>query len=330
MYLEGEDTRGRVEACDIGESVNSGVYAEEADAAVIDTKFHDCQFSGVQFYGYVTNGRLERNTFWSNGRCGILLEGRANPEISRNVIRDHYPENGDGGYGIEVGEGRPFRNLRISADNVFERNAGGDFGGEGGKAAQMGYEDERSMPAIAAWWAAQHAARAAAHAAGAPDDWILAPPPLPAPARDDYDYDQYRRTVKYKEVKPGESVQEAVDQCVRGGSVVLLPGVHEGPLLLQYRTEVHVFGRGRAILRASGEHVVVSHAKSATLDGLILRREWDNSADDCDEYSRNDSCVAACGDKLRIQVCDAERDRPCSVVLSCSKVAPPSKYHPCL
>ena len=76
-------------------------------------------------------------------------------------------------------------------------------------------------------------------------------------------------------VAPGHAVQAAVDACPTGGSVLLLPGTHEGPLVLGPRQdleedeegplilsadkEVHVFGRGRATLRTTnGDNVLVS------------------------------------------------------------------------
>ena len=52
-------------------------------------------------------------------------------------------------------------------------------------------------------------------------------------------------------VAPGHAVQAAVDACPTGGSVLLLPGTHEGPLVLTAGKVVHVFGRGSATLRAA-------------------------------------------------------------------------------
>ena len=90
-------------------------------------------------------------------------------------------------------------------------------------------------------------------------------------------------------VTPGEGVQAAVDRCPAGGSVMLLPGTHEGPLVLGPRAvsglagqdgnavmtaekEVHVFGRGRATLQTEAWHVLKSTAEKATVDGLIIRQ----------------------------------------------------------
>ena len=52
-------------------------------------------------------------------------------------------------------------------------------------------------------------------------------------------------------VAPGQAVQAAVDSCPAGGSVLLLPGTHDGPLVLEADKVVHVFGRGSATLRAA-------------------------------------------------------------------------------
>ena len=114
-------------------------------------------------------------------------------------------------------------------------------------------------------------------------------------------------------VAPGENVQAAVDRCPAGGCLLLLPGTHKGPLVLGPRVEeneeeheqgfiqvvpdkvVHVFGRGRATLQAAEGTVLASTAASATVDGLILRREAGGG--------RN-YCVKINGGRLRLQACD--------------------------
>ena len=95
-------------------------------------------------------------------------------------------------------------------------------------------------------------------------------------------------------VAPGEDVQAAVDACPPGGCVLLLPGTHAGPLVLTADKEVHVFGRGRATLRASSGNVVTSEAAAATLDGLIIIHEAGGSVDG----------VWIQRGKLRVQACD--------------------------
>ena len=98
-------------------------------------------------------------------------------------------------------------------------------------------------------------------------------------------------------VAPGDNVQAAVDACPVGGCVLLLPGTHDGPLVLAVGKVVHVFGRGRATLRASTGTVVTSDAAEGTLDGLIIRREA-GGADSCRD------CVWIKGGRLRLQACD--------------------------
>ena len=102
-------------------------------------------------------------------------------------------------------------------------------------------------PTTAAWWKGQHYAAAAAGTA----------PALPA----SFDVT----------VSPRESLQAAIDRCREGGSILLLPGVYEGGVILS--KEVHLYGRGEATLRrAAGEgHVITSTAPTATLDGLVVR-----------------------------------------------------------
>ena len=100
-------------------------------------------------------------------------------------------------------------------------------------------------------------------------------------------------------VAPGENVQAAVDACSTGGCVLLLPGTHDGPLVLTAGRVVHVFGRGCATLRAATGTVVTSEAAEGTLDGLNIRREAGSTSNN---YSRD--CVWIRGGRLRLQACD--------------------------
>ena len=95
-------------------------------------------------------------------------------------------------------------------------------------------------------------------------------------------------------VAPGEDVQAAVDRCPPGGCVLLLPGTHDGPLALTAVKEVHVFGRGRAKLRAAEGALVTSWAVKSTLDGLVIRRDAGGSG----------RGVWIRGGALRLQACD--------------------------
>ena len=95
-------------------------------------------------------------------------------------------------------------------------------------------------------------------------------------------------------VAPGEDVQAAVDRCPLGGCVLLLPGTHDGPLVLPVNKVVHVFGRGLATLRMADGTVVTSYADVATIDGLVIRCEADG-------YDR---AVWIKGGRLLLSACD--------------------------
>ena len=91
-------------------------------------------------------------------------------------------------------------------------------------------------------------------------------------------------------VSPGEPVQAAVDLCPNGGSVLLLPGIHNGPLGLHGK-EVHVFGRGLATLRVFSGIALSSSSARATTDGLKIE-------------SAQSSAVSISSGRLRMQACD--------------------------
>ena len=52
-------------------------------------------------------------------------------------------------------------------------------------------------------------------------------------------------------VAPGEDVQAAVGRCPAGGAVLLLPGPHLRWHELYLCRDVHLFGRGLALLEVS-------------------------------------------------------------------------------
>ena len=95
---------------------------------------------------------------------------------------------------------------------------------------------------------------------------------------------------------PGQSVQAAVDRCRPGGSILLLPGVHEGPMVLG-ETETHLFGRNAARLWMRRGALITSTAPVATVDRLILwpMLEWKSS------YG-----VHITSGRLRLQACDVD------------------------
>ena len=96
----------------------------------------------------------------------------------------------------------------------------------------------------------------------------------------------------------------AVDACPAGGSVLLLPGTHDGPLVLTAGKVVHVFGRGLAAMWTATGAVVTSDAVTSTLDGLIIRRE----AGGTNNHGRD--CVWIKGGRLRMQACDVTSTHP--------------------
>ena len=110
-------------------------------------------------------------------------------------------------------------------------------------------------------------------------------------------------------VAVGESVQAGVDRCPRGGSVLLQPGAHSGPLVLSADQSVHVFGRGRACLSTLGQEVVRSAALEATLDGLAIVCDRDAPFDEDEDGEldlngdREACCVTITGGRLRLQAC---------------------------
>ena len=67
-------------------------------------------------------------------------------------------------------------------------------------------------------------------------------------------------------VAPGEDVQAAVDRCSLGGSVWLLPGIHDGPITL--RRDVRIWGRGRAILRSPFTTAIMCLSGTSIVDGV--------------------------------------------------------------
>ena len=97
-------------------------------------------------------------------------------------------------------------------------------------------------------------------------------------------------------VAPGEPVQAAVDRCPPGGCVLLLPGEHAGPVVLSPSKEVHVFGRGLAVLSTSTGEVLVSEAVTSTVDGLVIQRKVNDAV--------NDYAVWIARGGLRMQACD--------------------------
>jgi len=126
-----------------------------------------------------------------------------------------------------------------------------------------------------AWWEAENASALAARATGtAPTGWVFPP------------------EVFDVTVAPGTNVQAAVRACPPGGSVLLLPGTHEGPLRLEADKEVHIFGRGLATLR-SATGTVVRRPPRQRWKGSSLGASWASPATTCEPVCQ--STAARCG-----------------------------------
>ena len=71
----------------------------------------------------------------------------------------------------------------------------------------------------------------------------------------------------------GEDVQSAIDRCPVGGSVLLMPGRHLGPLVLSADRLVHIFGNSLAYLWSSVGDVVTSFCAASTLDSIFIEAD---------------------------------------------------------
>ena len=202
---------------------------------------------------------------------------------------------GTAGTGIFV---QPSARVRPSVltENVFARN-GCDIAGEGWAESLRASEKQARQSKLtlsggAALWAAQQESLLAAL-----DSGTALPDFVPTPATFDVT------------VAPGEAVQAAVDACPPGGSVLLLPGTHAGPLYFSRGRDVRIFGRGQAVLRTSVHGVVRSVGACITLDGLVIRR-------DCVGSGTPGEGVATWGGRLRLQACDITSARGTGVIVS--------------
>ena len=106
----------------------------------------------------------------------------------------------------------------------------------------------------------------------------------------------------------GEDVQAAVDRCRPGGSMLLLPGSHAGPLVLGEGTLVNIFGRGLATLETALGAAVTSAAAVSCIDGLVIRVGAHASGG-------GHHAILITSGRLRVQNCDVS----CKS-LSCIKV----------
>ena len=89
----------------------------------------------------------------------------------------------------------------------------------------------------------------------------------------------------------------AVDGCRAGGSILLLPGQHAGPVAIG--RELHIFGRGGATLTHGGDDrptllIAMSADATCTVAGLSLRRAAGPGGGACVEVSAGAPRLQSC------------------------------------
>ena len=113
-------------------------------------------------------------------------------------------------------------------------------------------------------------------------------------------------------LKPGQSLQAAINDVRRGGNILLLPGVYPASDI-EINFEVHIWGRGQAIIRATdNDEAIISTAANATLDGLTIER----TAASAGEVGGH--AVIVKDGSLRVQNCKLQSDS-----MTCATVAGP-------
>ena len=156
-------------------------------------------------------------------------------------------------------------------------------------------------------------AAVASPAAGPPAAVLdLSPPPSTAVVVSDDHVSEPLSGAFDATVAPGENLAAALMRVRRGGSVLLLPGAHAGPLVLAAVQEVHVFGRGQARLLApeGGGEALVSAAECATVDGLVI------TGDAASSSSAPRPAVWVKGGRLRLHACDVSNASGACVAIS--------------
>ena len=185
--------------------------------------------------------------------------------------------------------------LRCSDDDPFERFFAHDISQEIGILITDAFSGEPKCDGATT--------DASLSAVSSSDSTALPPPTQPSPDKGSQGLDMFDVVVAL-----GENVQAAVDGSRPGGSVLLLPGSHAGPLVLGEGTVVNVFGRGLATLETARGAVVTSAAAVSCIDGLVIRA-------DAHASGSGHHAVLITSGRLRVQNCDVS----CKS-LSCIKV----------
>ena len=311
VHISGAGTRARMEGNEVWDCDNFGLsISHSAEADVAGGTIRDNRVGGVKIFESAS-AILTGSLISGNLGAGVTISGNLEPlfvvnpgahaKLVGNTIRDHAARAGmdplfNGGRGVVL-EGDAHVQLTVVEDNAFVNNEAGDVTGKWWDAVKNWREDEKEIPAIAAWWEAQQLSQEVARAASpSPLDWVFPP--------SDGAYDVT--------IDPGENVQAGVDRCPPGGSVLLLPGTHLGPLSIGAGKAVHVFGGGRAILRSTMAENVSCDAADASLDGLILRSgdsrvAWESMLIPLgtgDYRQSRGYCISVGGGSVRVQACD--------------------------
>ena len=133
MSISGDETKGRLEGCEIwGHKESCVSIVDGADPMLVTNAIHDGKSYGVLISR--SKGRLEGNQIWGNMDCGVIVTNEGDPTIAGCTIRDHAgvgdedssePSKGCGVYVCDSAPGR----ATIQPDCVFARNVGGDVVG---------------------------------------------------------------------------------------------------------------------------------------------------------------------------------------------------------
>ena len=261
--FSGAGTTGRLEDCDVLHTERVGVgISQSADPLLLRNRIRGREGCAVEITGG-GGGRLEGNHLSCHSGSGVEVKKGSHAALTGNTVLDCYCN-----HPLYV-DATSTVNASAATANVLPYSGAG---GPGWKALRFQGEDEAQRPAVALWWAAQQAERL-----GSPKGRVgyVFPPGA-------FDVT----------VAPGEDVQAAINRCPAGGSVMLLPGTHKGPVELAADKEVHVFGRGQAVLLRANGTTLTSFATKATIDGLLIRCQGNGNA------------VSIRGGGLRLQASD--------------------------
>ena len=258
-------------ACDITAPGNVAVRVEGASPNILACLLHD-SFIGLAVRvspDTVAIPSIRRSTVRDNS-CGVDVGPGVGCGVSlmRSVVRDN---RACGVYLMS-----PSSTVTVDSDTIFSQNDGGHYGGRGWTHAVFRRACEAAIPFELP--AHNHGGAAGAAAAGV--------------------YDVV--------VAPGDSLQAALDSCRAGGSILLLGGVHAGPVLVH--KPVRVFGRCAALIASPGVVVCVcipTGCGAFECDGVAIWREsFVGTPHDAQSFSG--ALMVAAGSHARLVRCDLQ------------------------